>query len=155
MNALLCIGCNAYESLNPLKGAEFDAQHIYETLLDGDLYDASRAILLKSPQLSSVISALNELAFKATDSGVLTVYFAGHGCVSNGSYYLAVRDTQPDRHSVTGLSMDHLFRIIGESKPRTANIVIDACQAAGSVYDLPSLLNRDVIGKAHDSCGCG
>jgi uncharacterized caspase-like protein len=119
--------------------------------MDGSVYNAALSKLLESPRLSDVLEALKTLAFEASGTGVLTLYFAGHGCVSKGSFYLAVRDSQANRLSVTGLSIAQLFRVISESQPRIANIVIDACQAAGSVYDLPSLLNPDVIGKAHDS----
>lgn len=154
MNVLLCIGCNAYddgEAFPPLRGAESDAERVYSALMEGGIYDVSRSRRLSSPRLSEVLGALEEVVFDAGDAAVLTLFFAGHGCVSRGGFYLALRDSVGDRLSVTSLSMAQLFRVIGEAQPRTVNIVIDACQAAGSVYDLHTLLNRDMLGKSHDS----
>jgi len=50
MNALLCIGCNAYDHLQVLEGAEKDAKEVF-ALLSGQngFYDQEASCVLFSP----------------------------------------------------------------------------------------------------------
>lgn len=150
MRCLLCVGCNDYEHLNSLTGAERDATRVFNTLLRPDVggYDTEKSLLLLSPSIAELREAIAEILFKNGSIDTFTFFFAGHGGVRAGSFYMCVRDSHPDALSVSAQSLSDLFRIIGEVGPVQSNLIIDACQAGGLVVDLGVLLKPDVIGDA-------
>ena len=150
MRALLAIGCNSYDGANSLEGAEADARSIFHALVESGAgwYDSSRSKLLLSPLLSEVTAALRELLF---DSGALetfTLYFAGHGGVTCGSFYMWVRDTEGKAQSVSALPLADVFRYINEASPKQTNLIIDACESNGLIDDLSVLLKPELLGDA-------
>lgn len=153
MNILLCIGCNTYDdsaSFDTLEGAETDAQQVFDELVrQPGIYDPASSALLLSPTLAEVEAVLRERLFGHPDLDVLTIFFAGHACVAQSSLYLAVKDTLADRLSISAIGMARVLGVIAEAKPRLANVVLDACQAAGSLYDLHSLLKPEVLGGSN------
>lgn len=144
---LLSIGCNRYEHLGALHGAEQDATNVFELLTgtEGD-YDRDRSKLLLSPTHAELMAALDEVLFSNTPVDVFTIYFAGHGGVKQGNYYLCVADTDPDKLSTTGLALVNLFTMISERKPQQANVIMDACQSGGAMRDTASLMKPEIIG---------
>lgn len=147
--ALLAIGCNAYDYLNLLTGAEADAVSIYNMLIEphiGD-YDAVRSRLLLSPSLQEAREALTAMLFAGESLDTLTITFAGHGAVSGGSFYMAMRDSRVQALSATALSLADLFRMIAESAPKQTYLIIDACQSGGLISDLNVILKSEVMGK--------
>ena len=52
--ALIAIGCDRYEHLNPLSGAEADARNVWDQLMKPEIgdYDRARSRLLLSPKFS-------------------------------------------------------------------------------------------------------
>ena len=142
MRALLAIGCDSYDHVTPLSGAERDADRVFNALLSAKIpfYDVDRSTLLRSPCTDVVRLALKELLFDGPKLDVLTLYFAGHGKVANGSFFICLRDTRIGALSVTSLSLGDLFRYINEAKPAQTNIVIDACESGGLIEDLNVLL---------------
>lgn len=150
MRVLLAIGCDAYDHVTPLQGAEKDADTVFSALLDTKVpfYVEDRSRLLLSPCTEDVRAAVREILFDGPRLDVLTIYFAGHGTVSNGSFFMCLRDTRPGALSVTSLSLGDLFRYINEAKPAQTNIVIDACESGGLVEDLNVLLKGTLYGEA-------
>lgn len=151
---LLAVGCDEYQYLTSLSGAEKDAEQIFSELTSAplSLIEKSDSILLLSPTRSELQKSLGELQDRYQEIESLTVFFAGHGGVANGSYYLCLSDTRADRMATTGLALSQIFQFINELKAAHCNLIIDACQAGGMVSDISALLKPDVIGSAK-SCG--
>jgi len=147
---LFCIGCDHYQHLSSLRGAERDATAVFNALTDPSAgsYNRKDSTQLLSPKLTEVIAAFQSaLAQKPLDT--LTLYFAGHGAAVHGSYYLCFRDSSAAMMSTTALPLNHLFSIINELRAAQCNIILDTCQAGGLVLDLSTLLKPDLLGKAH------
>lgn len=147
--ALLAIGCNRYDHLKPLGGAENDAQQLFDALIKPEVgdYDPATSRLLLSPTQGEVRDALKDILFGGNTPEVLTISFAGHGAVSAGSFYMATRDSRPDALSATSFALADLFRMIAEAAPKQTYIIIDACEAGGLTADLNVILKADLIGK--------
>lgn len=150
---LISIGCNSYDyenSFKSLTGAEFDARRIFNALIKPDTgdYDLSRSKLLLSPSIGEVRSALREVLFSTGTIDTFSFFFAGHGGVQAGSFYMCVRDSTPATFSMSAYSLSDLFRSLNEAAPAQTNIIIDACESGGLVSDLGALLKRETIGDA-------
>ncbi|WP_122555440.1 caspase family protein [Pseudomonas viridiflava] len=148
---LLSIGCDVYQHLNSLNGAVLDAEAIHLELSEGEhnLIKAEDACLLRSPTTAQLVDALGAIQDRYSELESLTIFFAGHGGESNGSYYLCLADTREDRLSTTGYPLSRLFEFLNELKAAHCNIIIDACNAGGMVADLHSLLKPAVIGRSN------
>jgi hypothetical protein len=144
---LFAVGCDRYERLAPLTGAEADAGAFFDQLVHrGEDYDASASILLRSPSLEEIRSALSALPFGSGDIDSLTFFFAGHGATKTGAYYLCLRDTDPRRLSTTGLAVTFVLSVMTELRPLQANVLIDACQSGSAMLDSAALLRPDALG---------
>ena len=152
MNALLCIGCNAYDHLQVLEGAEKDAKEVF-ALLSGQngFYDQEASCVLFSPASIELKDALNKVFPAGKEIDVFTFFFAGHAGVKAGSFYLCARESESERFSTTAFPITSLFSIINEFRPRQVNIVVDACEAGGASFDLAQLLKPEVIGNSEAS----
>ncbi|PZU90246.1 MAG: hypothetical protein DI527_14705 [Chelatococcus sp.] len=150
MRIALCIGCNAYDNLSTLRGAEEDARQMFEVLTDSGLggYDKNASLLLLSPTLTEVRSALEKMLFSGTSLSDFTLFFAGHGGVAHDTLYLALRDTKLPSIAITGLAFADLAKAVVAAKPSQANFVLDACNSGGLGLDLPSILRQSLTGTA-------
>jgi hypothetical protein len=146
--ALIAIGCDAYEHLGLLSGAEADAHDVFATLMRPEVgdYDVARSRLLLSPTLPQVRNALADVLFDDGPLDTLTLSFAGHGTVGAGSFYMALRDSKLHSLSATALSLADLFRMIAEAAPKQTYLFIDACQSGGLISDLNVILKSEVMG---------
>ena len=148
MRVILAIGCNEYDDALQLNGAEADATRIFEALVRPDTgwYDGTRSRLLLSPTLDMVRAALRDMLFKPPAVETFTFYFAGHGGVNAGSFYMWLRDTTVTGQSASALALADLFRNVNEASPRQTNIIIDACESGGLIEDLGVLLKPELLG---------
>lgn len=148
MRVLLAIGCNEYNEADSLTGAEPDAQRIFDALVSAESpwYDGERSRLLRSPTLDEVRAVLRDMLFKGPEIETFTFFFAGHGGVHAGSFYMWLKDTMGAAQSVSALALADLFRSINEAAPRQTNIIIDACESGGLVDDLGVLLKPELLG---------
>ncbi len=110
-------------------------------------YDASRSRLLKSPTLQEVRDNLTAMLFDEECLDTLTFAFAGHGAVSGGSFYMAMRNSRVQALSATAFPLADLFRMIAEAKPRQTYLIIDACEFGGLISDLNVILKSEVMGE--------
>ncbi|GLO56328.1 hypothetical protein PPUJ20066_23640 [Pseudomonas putida] len=147
---LLCIGCDGYEHMETLYGAQSDATDIRDALVAGELSCIAQedAYLLLNPAKGRVEQVLLELQDKYEEIQSFTIYFAGHGEAANDSYFLCLQDTRSDRLSTTGFALSRLFEFFNELKAAHCNVIIDSCSAASMVSNLNVLLKPEVIGKS-------
>ena len=150
MRLLISIGCNTYDHAQALTGAEADARRMFEALIRSDVgdYDPARSKLLLSPTMDEVLQALREILFSNGAIDTFTFFFAGHGGVRAGSFYMWVRDSSPEAQSMSALSLSDVFRSLNEAAPAQSNIIIDACESGGLIADLGVLLKSEVRGDA-------
>jgi uncharacterized caspase-like protein len=91
-SVLIAVGCDRYDALRPLFGAEADAGKVFAVLTaPGQRYTAADSRLLLSPNKADFERMLLEVGSGEID--VLTFYFAGHGGVKEGGYYFCLRDS--------------------------------------------------------------
>ncbi|WP_432258345.1 caspase family protein [Cupriavidus sp. TMH.W2] len=147
---LLCVGCDEYEYIDRLQGAERDAREMYAALTSGPsaVFAPTHSVLLPSPTLQELRNTLSHMQDGTVRATTLTVFFAGHGTLSYGSYYFCVRDTQVHKMSTSGFALTHLFEFVNESGVSHCNIIIDACNAGGMVADIGALLKPEIIGRS-------
>lgn len=150
---VLCIGCNSYVHLSCLSGAERDAENVFRLLTDANYgaYTVDDARLLLSPRLPAVIEALNFLVRDKGPVDTLTLFFAGHGGVIKGTYYLATCESDPAMMSMSALALTHVFQMVNEISPTQCNIILDSCQSGGLINDIGTLLKPELIGKSSTS----
>jgi Caspase domain len=150
MRLLLAIGCDVYDHITSLAGAELDAKRIYERLTSPLIgaYNLEHSRLVLSPTSDDIRSALRDLLLVGEPIDELTIYFAGHGCVSTASFYMITRDTRRDALSMTAFSLSDILRAVAESKANHTNIIIDACESGGLIEDLNVILKGSLIGGA-------
>jgi hypothetical protein len=86
--------------------------------------------------------------FNGEPLDTFTFFFAGHGGVKSGSFYMCLRDSKPEALSASGLSLSELFLNLSEAAPAQSNIIIDACESGGLIADLGVLLKSNLIGDA-------
>lgn len=147
---LLAIGCNNYasEGLNNLTGAENDATNVYKHLVlsEYSIYDKNVSKVLLSPSLLDVKSALESILCEFQTPDIFTLFFAGHGGVLTGTYYLCTSDTRLERMSFSAFSLTEILRIVSSSGVKHVNLVIDACNTGGLVNDLTSIIKPEIMG---------
>jgi hypothetical protein len=144
---LIAIGCDHYERIGALGGAETDARRVHEALMPADVgdYDAAGSRLLLSPTLAEMRGALAEVLAGGSIE-TFTLYFAGHGGVKSGTYYLLPRDARLELLSATALSAAEILAMVAEAAPGQTNLVIDACEGGGLAGDVRSLLRPEDLG---------
>jgi hypothetical protein len=149
MRVLLAIGCDSYDHVTQLNGAERDAQRMYNalTLPNVGEYDTDRSRLLLSPPYDAVREALREVLFAEPKPDTFTFFFAGHGSVAAGAFYMWLRDSNLNGLSMSALSLADMFRSINEAVPLQSNVIIDACESGGLIEDLGSLLKPSLFGN--------
>jgi hypothetical protein len=146
---LISVGCNNYDHYQPLHGAETDGERVFNALIKPNVgeYDLSASTLLLSPTLRGVQDALTKTLFSGGPIDTFTFFFAGHGEVKAGSFYMCLCDTRADALSATALSLSELFLKISEARPSQSNIIIDACEGGGLISDLGVILKSELLGN--------
>jgi len=150
-----CIGVNSYKCLEKLNAATADAERIYHELTAGE--NALFASPESAPLLDPTHAQLQKFLARAygtieSDARVL-LYYAGHGTVIGDDLYLCPKDTERMRNGcINPFSAFHLSYVLaallGEGKPQSVIVVIDACHAgAASRYPWDQSLLQKCIEK--------
>src|SRR5712671_8012623 len=94
--ALISVGCNSYDYMQALNGAEADARRIYDALIKPELgeYDPACSRILLSPTLALLRNTVREVLFTSEPLDTFTFFFAGHGGVKAGSFYMCLKDSE-------------------------------------------------------------
>jgi hypothetical protein len=150
MRVLLSIGCDDYLHASKLNGAVKDARSIFSALVGGQehQYDEERSKLLISPTAEEFRRTLSELLYSNSSITVFTLFFAGHATVFDETLYLAPNDILPDRVPATAVGFPEILRTTAGARPKQANFVLDACNAAGLGFDIGSILKRTIVGNS-------
>ena len=148
--ALIAVGCNAYDHLQTLYGAEADARRTYDALMKTEVgeYDPAHSRALLSPTSTTLRNQILEVLFSSEALDTFTFFFAGHGVVKSGSFYMCLKDSRAEALSASGLSLSEFFLNLSEASPAQSNIIIDACESGGLIADLGVLLKSNLIGDA-------
>lgn len=148
---LVAIGCDHYQNEGDLTGAEADASRVFETLMKPEVgdYDPTGSALLLSPTLAEVRAAVRSVLIHPEPIETLTVFFAGHGGVKAGTFYLLPRDASTALLSASALSASELLLMIAEAAPLQTNLIVDACEAGGVSGDIRTLLRPEDLGATN------
>lgn len=143
---LLAVGCDQYDFMETLSGAEADAGKVFAALTSpGQPYAKSDSLLLLSPTKAEFEQTLTHIGTGGID--VLTFYFAGHGEAKEGGYYFCLKDSRGELLSVTGYGLNNWLNLVKERRPRYAYLISDSCFAGGSHHDIRDLLNDPRLGR--------
>jgi len=150
MRILLAVGCDDYKHVPKLSGAVKDAGSIFSALVGNSehQYDAERSKLLISPDAEHFRKCLSETLYGNPEITVFTLFFAGHAAVFDETLYLALSDAISSRIPATAIGFPEVLRTVAGARPKQANFVIDACNAAGLGFDIGSILKRTIIGNS-------
>jgi hypothetical protein len=150
MRVLLSVGCDDYLYTSKLNGAVKDARSIFSTLVGNQehQYDERHSKLLTSPSAEEFRQTLSELLYSNSNISVFALFFAGHAAVFDETLYLALKDTLPSRIPATAIGFPEILRITAGARPKQANFVLDACNAAGLGFDIGSILKRTIVGNS-------
>ncbi|UPK26238.1 caspase family protein [Bradyrhizobium sp. 195] len=150
MRVLLAIGCDDYRSAPPLRGAVNDATSVFSTLVGREhhQYDPDRSKLLISPTGEQFRQTISSILYENREITVFTLYFAGHAVVFDETLYLAPVDTAVDRIPASAIGFPDVLRTTAGARPKQANFVIDACNAAGLGFDIGTILKRTIVGNS-------
>ena len=138
-NALL-IGVSAYEyaEFPPIRAARNSMQAMRSLLSDPALcgWPPEQITVIANPisatELAAAIADLAELT-----TGVLLVYYVGHGVLSSGGELcLTVTSTRPDRPKISGLPWDTVAEVLRGCPASTRVAILDCCFAGQAVEAL-------------------
>jgi hypothetical protein len=138
-SVVLAIGCNLYNSLSELDGAEADAIAVYKLLTDQSEYDEEKSILLINPTTQDIRSRVSAVIVGA-DIDALTLYYAGHGAFMGNRFYLTGSDSDSDSLSMSALCIEDVFALLPNTNIKQVNLIVDACNASGAQFGINSFL---------------
>ncbi|MBV9250277.1 MAG: caspase family protein, partial [Acetobacteraceae bacterium] len=126
------LGSNGPDTLGRLKRlafAESDAER-FKAAISADHVGFS-PIDPKGRGKEQIIKHFHEVALSSSDE--LLFYFAGHGYVSLGDFYLVLDDTIQTDLLITALPWDDIKKILKHSKARSKVVILDCCHAGEAV----------------------
>ena len=149
MRILLSVGCDDYQHAEKLNGAAKDATSVFFELVGKQehQYNVEYSKLLISPNAEQLRNALSDMLYGCESITVFTLYFAGHAAVFDETLYIAPIDTNPNRIPATAIGFPDVLRTTTGARPKQANFIIDACNAAGLGFDIGSILKRTIVGN--------
>lgn len=150
MRLLLAVGCDTYDHIGCLGGAELDAKKVFALLTSPEVagFDSNKSILLLSPTSDELRQALKKVLIEPQLIEELTIYFAGHGCISASGFYMCTKDSRTDALPVTAMSLADILKVVAQAQAIQTNVIIDACESNGMVDDLGAILRTSILGKA-------
>jgi WD40 repeat protein/uncharacterized caspase-like protein len=85
------------------------------------------------PVLATVYASLQEITKAAKNSDTILFYFSGHGILQPElqQVFLCLQDTQKENLQNTGLSVQKLLQLFGNSQAQHQLVWLDACHSGG------------------------
>jgi len=150
----LIIGVNDYidDDIPDLDYPIADAEALYSTLISDYSFDESNMVLMKNPNRTDIIIAMDELSRKITDQDNLLIFYAGHGYwdEKTGIGYWLPADAA--RNNTANWFRNSTLRdFIGSIQSKHTLLIADAC-FSGSIFKTRSAFFGDDRGihKLHE-----
>ncbi|MBD2744526.1 caspase family protein [Coleofasciculus sp. FACHB-1120] len=145
---LLLVGVNQYqdERLPSLRYSAVDCQGLADALAGATQGFPQKEVRIhhdfaaQLPKLASVRTSLQQIATAAKPQDTILFYFSGHGMLepsrdggsaSGQQAVLCLADTQKDNLLGTGLSLQELLQVLGNSPAHQQLVWLDACHSGG------------------------
>lgn len=147
------IGVSAYEyaEFPPIRAARNSLQAMRSLLSDPALcaWPQEWITVIANPiSAAELAAAIADLAERTT--GVLLVYYVGHGVLSpGGELCLTVTSTRPDRPKITGLPWDTVADVLRGCPAGTRVAILDCCVAGQAVEALSPDSDAGLADIAH------
>jgi WD40 repeat protein len=151
---VLAIGIDAYTDKDlQLGGAVNDATRLQKVFQDCSLplfgKVEPKLILDKEATKKGMLAGLKWLKDNMTANDVAVFFFAGHGALEKGEFYLLPQNGDPRKLKETGLSRREIKRQM-QGLPGRVVLMLDACHS-GAIGSLPFAdLSRELI---DEDCG--
>ncbi|MDB9375096.1 eIF2A-related protein [Nodularia sphaerocarpa] len=141
---LLLVGVNKYQDqrLPSLRYSAVDCQGLAAALADANQgfpqtaqtvhHDLSSSL----PTLSTVRASLHQITAAAQPQDKILFYFSGHGMLESNSQqaFLCLADTQTDDLLNTGLGLEEILQLLGNSQAQTQLVWLDACHSGSLTF---------------------
>ncbi|TVP62359.1 MAG: hypothetical protein EA343_11130 [Nodularia sp. (in: Bacteria)] len=141
---LLLVGVNQYQDdrLPSLRYSAVDCQGLAAALADatqGFPQTEERVhhdLTSPLPTLSTVRASLHEITAAAQPQDTILLYFSGHGMLESNSQqaFLCLADTQTDDLPNTGLGLQEILQLLGNSQAQTQLVWLDACHSGSLTF---------------------
>ncbi|MGH1396463.1 MAG: eIF2A-related protein [Trichormus sp.] len=141
---LLLVGVNQYqdERLPSLRYSAVDCQGLAEALVDATQVFPHKKewvhhdLVSQQPLLSKVRDSLDEITQTAQPQDTILFYFSGHGMLEPNCQQaiLCLADTQTDDLLNTGLPLQELLQLLGNSQAETQLVWLDACHSGSLTF---------------------
>ncbi|HIK05903.1 MAG TPA: caspase family protein [Trichormus sp. M33_DOE_039] len=141
---LLLVGVNQYqdERLPTLHYSAVDCQGLAAALADATQgFPHKREcvhhdFVPQQPLLSKVRDSLDQIISTAQPQDTILFYFSGHGMLEPNSQQaiLCLADTQTDDLLSTGLGLQELLQLLGNSQAQTQLVWLDACHSGSLTF---------------------
>ncbi|BAZ29736.1 WD-40 repeat protein [Cylindrospermum sp. NIES-4074] len=139
---LLLVGVNQYHDkrLPSLRYSAVDCQILAEALTGAiqEQFPQKEVNIYhdfaqKQPLLTTVRTHLQQITNAAQPLDTILFYFSGHGMLQpeNQQAFLCLADTQKDNLQNTGLAVQELLQLLGNSKAQNQLVWLDACHSGG------------------------
>ena len=136
----MLIGVSDYEyaEFPPIRAARNSLQAMQSLLADPALCGwPPELITVIADPISAADLAARIADLAETTTGVLLLYYVGHGVLSpRGELCLTVTSTRPNRPKITGLPWETLAEVLRTCPARTRLVILDCCFAGQAIEAL-------------------
>jgi uncharacterized caspase-like protein len=136
---ILLVGVNEYQdgSLPSLRYPALDCQGLGEALNSATQGFPNKEVIVhhdfaaKRPTLQMIRGSLQQIVSQSQSQDSILLYFSGHGMLEPNTQQavLCLADTHKDDLLTTGLGMQELLRILGDSPANQQLVCLDTCHS--------------------------
>ncbi|KAB8320735.1 peptidase C14 [Tolypothrix campylonemoides VB511288] len=136
---ILLVGVNEYQdgSLPSLRYPALDCQGLGEALNSATQGFPNKEVIVhhdfaaKPPTLEMIRGSLQQIVSQSQSQDSILLYFSGHGMLEPNTQqaFLCLADTHKDDLLTTGLGMQELLRILGDSPANQQLVCLDTCHS--------------------------
>ncbi|WP_414589045.1 caspase family protein [Scytonema sp. PCC 10023] len=136
---ILLVGVNEYQdrSLPSLRYPALDCQGLGEALNSATQGFPNKEVIVhhdfaaKPPTLQMIRGSLEQIVSQSQSQDSILLYFSGHGMLEPNTQQavLCLADTHKDDLLTTGLGMQELLRILGDSPANQQLVCLDTCHS--------------------------